>query len=331
MRKVLAVILILVLVMPLLFAALTLFAVNSWVLKRSFYRELLAEERLYAALLADARRHMDRPWETGDWVGPGALEGVPTETLAKALAQTVSAAYLRNQAVAAVDALFDALEGRVSATELALDLRPLKASLRGGSRQAFARALAEALPACRTGQDPLEPGSRLLACRPVGMPLERATQLIFAALPGALDRVPDRYPLTPEPHFLGWAGPVAGARLAWAAVILGLIAAAFWLGAAFLGGRNRADVTAFLGWSLLAPALLTLAVGLGVRFAFLGEWLLRAPPRQLWASRELAAALAEALRPVLQTVSRGFLITGAITLGLSLGLIAWWRSIRPED
>jgi hypothetical protein len=72
-----------------------------------------------------------------------------------------------------------------------------------------------------------------------------------------------------------------------------------------------------------------------VRFAFAGRWLL--PPRflfpgeQPWVSRETAFALADALRIALQAVSRGFLIAGGVSLGLSLGLIAWWRTIRPES
>ena len=317
LRKLLAVLLILVLVLPLLHAAFTLFSVSGWVLKRSFYRELAGEEKLYAALLAEARANKDQAWELGDWEPLPGLDGPPAEAVARALAQTVSAGYLRQQAVQALDAFFDLLEGAGSGAELSLDLRPLKRELGAGSRQPFANALAEALPPCRTGQDPLHRESRLPACRPSGMSVERASQLIFAALPAALGRVPDRYPLAAEAEFAGWA-----------AVILALIAAAFWIGAAFLGGRNRAEVTAFLGWSLLPPALLTLVAGLAVRFASLGRWLL--PRHGPWASRELAFALADVARAPLQVVSRGFLITGAVALGLSLGLIAWWRTIRPE-
>ena len=334
LRRLLAVLLILVLVLPLLYSALTLFSISGWVLKRSFYREMLGEQKLYAALLAEARANQDRAWEVGDWDPLPGLDGPPPEALAKALAQAVSAGYLRQQAVQALEAFFDVLEGAGNRAGLALDLRPLKRELGAGSRQLFADALAEALPPCRTGQDPLHPQSRLPACRPSGMSVERASQLVYSALPAALQRVPDRYPLPEKALTAAWVGPLDAARLGWAAVLLALVAAAFWIGAAFLGGRNRSEVTAFLGWSLLPPALLTLAAGLAVRFAFLGRWLLPLRLRVLgdepWSSRELAFALADALRAPLQTVSRGFLITGAVALGLSLGLIAWWRTIRPE-
>jgi hypothetical protein len=162
------------------------------------------------------------------------------------------------------------------------------------------------------------------------MSVQRAAELAFSALPAALRRMPDSYELQLEPEIALWLGPLSAARLGWAAVILGLLAAASWIGAAFLWGRNRAEVTAFLGWSLLPPALLTLAAGLAVRFAFLGRWLL--PLRgEEWASPELGLALADALRVPLEAVSRGFLIAGAVSLGLALGLIAWWRTIRPES
>lgn len=334
-RKLLAVLLILALVLPLLQAALTLFAVSGWALKRTFYRELLGQERAYAALLAEARANKDRTWELGDWAPPPGLEGPPAEALAKALAQTVSADYLRRQAVQSLEAFFDLLEGTGPGQEPALDLRPLKRELGAGSRQAFADALAEALPSCRTGQDTLHPVSRLPVCRPSGMSVQRASQLVYAALPAALGRVPDRCPLGGWAHSAAWSGPLSAARLGWAAVILGLIAAGSWIGAAFLGGRNRAQVTAFLGWSLLPPALLTLGAGLALRFAFLGRWLepLRFWVRgeKPWTSPELALTLLDVLRVALLPVSRGFLITGAVALGLSLGLIAWWRTIRPES
>jgi hypothetical protein len=325
LRKLLALALILALVLPLLSSALALFSISGWVLRRSFYRELAGEQMLYAALLARAREAKNRPWEVGDWIPPAGFARVPPEALAKALAQTVSADYLREQALRSVDAFFDTLEG--AQQEIELDLRPLKRELAAGSRQSFADALAEALPNCRTGQDPLDLRSGLPACRPSGMSVQRASQLVYAALPAALERVPDRYSSEGLPGHIAWAGPLGKASLIWAAVILALTAAAFWIGAAFLGGRGRAEVTAFLGWSLLPPALFTLACGLAVRFVFLGRWLLGIPPR---AASVFDISLADALHAPLQTVSRGFLITGAVTLGLSLGLIAWWRTIRPD-
>jgi hypothetical protein len=328
LRKLLAAALLLVLVLPLLYSALTLFSTSGWLLRRSFYRELAGQEKLYAVLLAEARANKDRTWDTGNWVPPAGLEGPPAEALAKALAQTVSAGYLRQQAVQALEAFFDS-------EQLALDLRPLKRELGAASGRAFAEALAQALPPCRTGQDPLHSQSGLPACRPSGMSVQRASQLVFSALPAVLRRMPDRYALQVEAQAAFWVRPLAAARLGWAAVLLGLLAAASWIGAAFLWGRNRAEVTAFLGWSLLPPALLTLATGLAVRLAFLGRWLLPLRswflPDESWASPELVLALADALRAPLQAVSRGFLIAGAVSLGLSLGLIAWWRTIRPES
>lgn len=326
LRKLLAVALLLALVLPLIFSALTLFSVSGWLLKRSFYRQLVGEERLYTALLADARAARDRAWDVGDWAPPPGLEGLPPEALAKALAQTVSAGYLRAQAVQSVDAFFDIMQG--GRAELGLDLRPLKRELEAGSSgRLFADALAEALPGCRTGQDPLNPQSRLPVCRPSGMSVQRASQLVVLALPAALQKLPDRYPFREAAQGAAWIGPLGAARLVWAAVVLALTAAALWIAAAFLGGRNRSEVTAFLGWSLLPPALLTLACGLAVRLAFTG---LRFLGWHSWASPDATFALAEAVRAPLQAISRGFLITGAVSVGLSLGLIAWWRTIRPE-
>jgi hypothetical protein len=341
MRKIPAVILIVAVVIPLLLSTLSFFSVSSWILKRSFYRELLGDERLYAALLAEARARKDRSWQVEEWGELPEMQGVPAEALAKALAETLSAGYLRDQALGLVDQVFAAAEGRVPQADLTLDLAPLKARLRGEARERFARALGEALPVCTSGKDPLIPRSGLLRCRPSGMSMERAAQLISAALPAALDRLPDRYPLLAEPVSLSlepaarfWTGFLGTARLIWAGLFLVVVTAAFWIGAAFLGGHDRREVIAFLGWSLFVPALLMLLIGLVIRFAVPGRWLLYAPwfwagtgPR---ATGELAAALAEAMRTVLHTMSRGFLISGAVSIGLALGLAAWSRSIERE-
>lgn len=323
MRKIPAVILILALVIPLLLATLTLFSVSTWVLKRSFYHELLGDPRLYDALLTEARARRDRPWGGLDWEAPRAFAGVPGEALTKALAETVDGGYLRDQALRAVDAVFDVLDGVEPQAEFKLDLRPLKARLRGEARDRFARTLAESLPVCTSGQDPLVTGSGLLRCRPTGMSTERAFERILAAMPTALDRLPDSYPFAPETVNLftdlsaySWAGSLGTARLVLAASILGLVAAGFWVGAAFLGGRDRREVMAFLGWSLLVPAALTLASGLAVRFVFLGRWF-------------MIPALADVARTVLNSLSRGFLVAGGIAAGLALALIAGARASEP--
>lgn len=341
MRKIPAVILIIAVVIPLLLATLAVFSVSGWALKRSFYRELLGDERLYSALLAEARARKGQSWKMKGWREPPELQGMPVEALAKALAETAPAAYLRDQALALVEQVFDAAEGRSSRPELILDLAPLKSRLQGSTAERFARTLAEALPICVSGQDPLIARSGLLRCRPSGMSIDRAASLITAALPETLAGLPDRYPLSPElaeffgqPEVRFWIGFLGTARLTLAGLILAAIAAAFWLGAAFLGGRNRREILVFLGWSLFVPALLVLLTGLLIRFAIPGRWLPYAP--LFWwgiasqATRELAVALAEAMRTVLHTIARGFLISGAISIGAALGLVAWSRSIDRE-
>jgi hypothetical protein len=340
MRKIPAVILIIAVVIPLLLSALVVFSISGWVLKRSFYRELLGDERLYSALLAEAKARKDQSWPMQEWQGPPELQGVPSEALAKALAETAPAAYIRDQALALVEQIFDAAEGRALKPDLTLDLSPLKARLKGPAGERFARTLAEALPICASGQDPLAAHGVLLRCRPSGMSTDRAARLVSAALPEALARLPDRYPLSPElveflvqPEVRFWTGFVGTARLTWAALILAVIAAGFWIGAAFLGGRDNKEVLAFLGWSLFGPALLVLLTGLQIRFAIPGRWLLPAPLPRLggpFVTRELAVALAEAMRSVLHTMSRGFLISGAISIGAALGLAAWSHSIERE-
>ncbi len=65
-RKIIAVCLLIVLVWPLLFGSLTLLSINSWVLDRNFYVNLLDDPRLYEAMVSqDLPLYMNTRWFPG--------------------------------------------------------------------------------------------------------------------------------------------------------------------------------------------------------------------------------------------------------------------------
>jgi hypothetical protein len=333
LRKLFAAILAVVLVVPLLFAALVSFAVSSWALDRGFYVSLLSDQWRAAP---DARLELPPL--------PG-LQAVPEEALGAALREVLSARYLRSQAINLVNQTFDALEGRAATGALSwrVDLAPLKADLRGEAGPRFARRLAEALPAC-AGATGLPAGAALPPCRPESMSSDRLAQLIVSRLPAVLDSLPDTYVLANEDLRLyhgstngSWYGFVGTRGLLWAAVILGVIAASFWIGVAFLAGRDRREILQWLGGMLAAPAALTLLAALGVRLAWFGSgpWFTRRLPYWLgsgpgyrdgpWhlGGTRLLEVFTLLSRPFLATVGRGFLSVGAVAAGVAAGLIIW--------
>jgi hypothetical protein len=336
MRQAIAVVMVVLLVFPLIFATMMSFSVSTWVMDRGFYLQLVSDERIYEAILRDD------VWEEAPKFEVSEFAGIPSYALAKALREVVTPNYLRSQAVALVDETFDAIEGKSSTLEISVDIKPLKDRLRSDGGDRFARSLAANLPVCDLGQSSFAPGAQLPRCRPADQSEGETADLISAALPEFLDSLPDSYPEPAETvHFdYGsdydfWSGFIGTNRLIWASVLLALIAASFWVGTAFVGGENRRKFVQWLGWPLFVPAVLTLICGISVRIAAgwpwidtgLGAWL----TTDAWYRAEVAGVLGTVIRTAIKAVARGFLITGAVSLGLSVGLIIWSYSISVEE
>jgi hypothetical protein len=335
MRKAIAAILAVLLVFPLVYGALTMFSVSTWILDRSFYLGVVSDERLYGALLEQARRQ-DRLVDEPEVLSR--FDQIPAEAMLQALSEVVTPEYLRSQAVRIVNGAFDSIEGRSPYLQLAVDLAPLKMQLSGEDGRRFARALAAALPACPAGQEPVAPGAVLYRCRPESLSVEQTAEMLHQRLPQFLAQLPDLYPLDPEvvPLYYGpeeefWFGFVGTSRLLWFSLVLAVVAAGFWVGAAFVAGSNQREIVLWLGWPLVPPALLTLISGLAIRAASLWRWV----PEEArvffggdqWHSRELGQVFLSVFRTTMNTISRGFLITGAVTIGIAVGLIVWGSSL----
>ncbi|UCF99776.1 MAG: hypothetical protein JSV89_09615 [Spirochaetaceae bacterium] len=336
MRQAIAIFMIILLVFPLLFAALMSFSVSTWALDRGFYLQLVSDERIYEAILRETAWEQEQILEVADF------EGIPSDALAKALREVVTPNYLRSQAVKLINDTFDAIEGRASSLELSVDITPLKDRLRSDGGDRFSRSLAANLPVCAAGEAPSAPGARMLHCRPADVSEEQATEMIATALPEFLDSLPDSYPepaetvyfeYDPEDEF--WIGFIGTNRLIWANILLALLAASFWVGAAFVGGENRRQIVQWLGWPLFAPALLTLICGIATRIAAgwpwvdqgLGYWM----ATDVWYRAEVAGVIGTVVRTAIKAIARGFLVTGGISIGLSLSLIVWSFSIPTEE
>jgi hypothetical protein len=336
MRQAIAVIMIILLVFPLIFATMMSFSVSTWALDRGFYLQLVSDERIFEAILRD------EAWEEEQIFEVTEFEGIPSDALAKALREVVTPNYLRSQAVALVDETFDAIEGKAPTLELSVDITPLKDRLRSDGGDRFARSLAANLPVCSSGQTPFVAGAQMPRCRPADLSEQQAAQLITAALPDFLDGLPDSYPepaetvffdYSPENEF--WTGFIGTNRLIWASVLLALVAASFWVGAAFVGGENRRKIVQWLGWPLFVPAVLTLIAGISIRIAAGWPWvdygLVNWLATDAWYRAEVAGVLSTVVRTAIKAVARGFLITGGISIGISLGLIIWSFSISTEE
>jgi hypothetical protein len=336
MRKALAVLMIVLFAFPLIMAALMSFSVSTWALDRGFFLRLVSDERIYEAVLRNS------PWEREQVLENTDFHGIPGDALAIALREVVTPNYLRSQAVALVNDAFDAIEGRARTLELSIDLTPLKDRLLTDAGYRFSRSLASNLPFCAPGEESVAPGAHLPRCRRPDRTEEQTAESIADSLPAFVADLPDRYPeppetvyfhYTPEDEF--WMGFVGTNRFLWAGMILSLIAACFWVGAAFVAGENRHEIVQWLGWSLFVPAALTLICGIAIRIGAGWPWVDFGPGGWLttdaWYGAEVAEVLSTVIRTAIKAIARGFLVTAGISLGISLGLIVWSFSIQTEE
>lgn len=336
MRKAIAAVLVVVLVFPLLLAALMTFSVSTWAFDRGFYLQLVSDERIYEVILSETA------WKQEQIFGVTEFDGIPGDALIKALREVVTPNYLRSQAVSLVNDAFDAVEGRASVLKLTVDLTPLKDRLQGEAGDRFARSLAANLPVCSAGEEAFAPGAQLPRCRPANLSEERAAEMIGKALPAFLDSLPDTYPQPPEtihfhytPEDEFWTGFVGTNRLIWVNILLALVAASFWVGAAFVGGENRRQIVQWLGWPLFVPAVLILIGGITIRITAglpwinyqLSSWVVS----DIWYSVEIAEVISTIARSAIKAIARGFLVTGGISIGISVGLIVWSYSMEAEE
>jgi hypothetical protein len=242
-RKVIALLLVIFVVLPLIFTTLIMISINSWVLDRNFYVNLLDDPKLYEALLSQ-----DLPMYVNNrWFPREINSDLPPAALDKALREVMTPQYLRDQSVRIVNEAFDTLEGRREALDISIDIAPVKAALRGEGGSRFAQVLAAQLPACATGQEPLISGSTLIRCRASNVSVDTATQQIAAALPAFVDQIPDQISLSREqldlraewrPFNLLFLGSFG---LSMTIGLLLVLAGVFWLAAAFIGGVNRRE------------------------------------------------------------------------------------------
>jgi hypothetical protein len=337
-RKVIALLLVIFVVLPLIFTALIMIAINSWVLDRNFYVNLLDNPNLHEALLSQ-----DLPlYVNNRWFPREINSDLPPAALDRALREVMTPQYLRDQSVRVVNQAFDTLEGRRDTLDVSMDFAPVKAALRGEGGARFAQALAEQLPACAAGQEPLITGSTLIRCRAANVSGDAATQQIAAALPAFVDKIPDQVNLSGERLDLRaeWRpfNLLFLSNLGFNITIgmLLVLAGVFWLAAGFIGGANRRERLLWLGWSLLVPAALVLSMGLATNSPFITGSIRLGLERSRYTiegvqySAALRQAIVEIANKALGAVGGGFLWSGLAATAIALGFIVWGVMTRSE-
>lgn len=331
MRKFIAIILAVILVIPMLLAAQALASVSSFIMDRQFYIDTLDNEQVYETLI------------TGTLI-PGFLnnglalpEGIDVSQLASVFESVLDQDYLRSQVSNFVGNAFDYIQGKQETFVPMVDLVPLKSALAGEKQNDFLLALAQSLPDCEPGQIPGIGGSEFSACKPQGVSIDAlANDYLKPILPLTLAQIPDQVLLVENWEELqsyrnyqsfipGMAVP---ASLLLSGIAFILIALSLWYLAALIADdawRNRLQ---WLGWTLMIPSALIFLTGVAAASNIPVFWanygLDRANFNGLpFFGPGLREALRAIIRAAIPRVSTSFLMVGGISGALALGLIFW--------
>lgn len=335
MRKVLAVVIIVIFTFPLLMATLTTAAVSTWVLDREIYEDIAANAKMWEALLSE-----DLPIYVNQRV-VSKVDQVAVGALGNALRVVLTPEYLRTEAMRIVDDVFDMMEGRDYVVDIYLNLAPIKEAIAGDKRDEFANALAEFLPTCKAGEESKAPGGLLTRCIPTDKTVQQVAQEIYAVLPQYVAKYPDKLYFGDGSldmrREMRWSETVIGltARtgFALAIVILALMSATVWLLGAVIGGETWKSRLQWLGWSLLIPAGLVFLFGIMSTSEFTGGWVRMGLSETRFQGAEVSLAFQqtmwEAVRGLLDRMAAGFFVAGGAGAGIALGLIIWGLAMPP--
>ncbi len=320
MRRFFAMVLYLCFGLPLALAALFMLASRPWILDREFYRKLVTDESLYAALRAPGLATGAEPELK---LGELTLNG---PALVAAAQKNLLGSELKAFASLSVDAVLDAVEGKAGSAP-AIDMGAAKRALEA-RQEALARDYTAALPV-RAGT----PAQGDLSFRPDSVKPERAAELASRALKASIAKIPDRVPLAlpstregSAPRALSQAMVNRGIALlsALSVILLSLLA--------WLGGKDAGRRIVCAGRYLLIPSLAVLA--LGIVLFLPGASILQglSPPAvHVSMTGSGGGALRSWMARVLGQVSRGFMATGLIGASIAGALISLRRVFNPKE
>ena len=330
MRKFIAFIIAGALVFPLILASQALISVNSFVLDRNFYIDVLNTDQVYDSLLSG---------KTLSNTLKGYLP-LPEDTdfsqMEVVLKSVISREFMKEQVAAFVNGLFDYMQGKTETFSPVIDLIPIKTMLAEEKLDEMLKAIADALPVCELGQIPGIDFENQKACKPAGINEEVLVQnFLKPVFPFILAIVPNEIPIGEKLEEIqatrNW-GPFASgmalpASLMLVAVFLTFVAAGLWYFAALIASESWRLRLLWLGWMLIVPSALILLAGIAFSTNIPGYWINLAIERAGMNGIPFGTGIRESLRAVVNgsfaKVAASFMMVGGISSAIGVGLIFW--------
>lgn len=330
MRKLIATIITVALVFPLILASQALVSVNSFILDRDYYIEVLDSDQVYDSLLSDDA--------LSDVLGkylplPAGTDFSQVEVVLKSV---ITREYLNEQIGVFVNGLFDYMQGKTENFKPVINLVPIKTTLAEEKLDKMLAALAAILPICEPGQIPGIDFENQKACKPAGIGDDVLSQdYLKPVFPFILALVPNEIPIGEKwdeirvnrswgPYASGMALP---ASLMLIAVFLAFVAASFWYIAALIADESWRVRLLWLGWTLIIPSALIFLVGLAVTADIPNYWVNIGINRAGLNGIPFGFGIRESLRAVvsssLSRIAYAFMMVGGISSAAGLCLIFW--------
>lgn len=339
MRKFIAIVLAIILVIPLLLATQALASVSSFIMDRQFYIDTLDNEQVYKTLISGTLI----PAFLNN--GLALPEGIDASKLASVFESVLDQDYFKSQVTSFVDNVFDYIQGKQETFTPIVDLVPLKTALAGEKQDEFLLALAQALPYCEPGQIPGISGSEFTACKPQGVSIEAlANGYLKPILPLTLAQIPDQVLLVENweelqsyQNFRSFIpGMAVPASLILSGIAFILIALSLWYLSALIADDAWRTRLQWLGWTLMIPSIIIFLVGAVAASNIPLYWINYGLDRATFSGvPQLGQGLREILRAIIQgaipKVSATFLMVGGISAALALGLIVWGLMTRRSN
>ena len=334
MRKVLAIFIIIVFVIPLVTAALLVLPVRAWILDRNFYNQVLSGERLSNLI-------QNSPTFPLKLQLPVQFSQATLDSLYAVIKKTITPLYLDSQIQPIIDNSLNLLEGKTSTLDFKIDLKPIKSAILGEKRDEILLVISQSIPACAAGKQSTQNNAEI--CRPADVTIETFSQTFIApALTQVLQSLPDEYAVQtpqnlPMERIFFWATLFPGLTLpnmlTIAVVIVALLAFLIWFLSALIADPSWSVRLKWLGGALIVPALIVLGVAALVQFintASLVNLGLRGLG-QVQLTPEIKTSLTGLIQSITSRVATPFFISGGIALGSAIALIAWGTFTKPEN
>ena len=338
MRKVLAIIFILVFVIPLVTAALFILPVRAWILDRNFYAQALSGEHL-SNLIQNSPTlplKLDMPVQ---------FSQAALDSFYAIIKKTITPQYLDSQIKPIIDNGLNLLEGKTSTLDFKLDLKPFKSALLTEKRDEILQVISQNIPVCATGKQPTQKNVDL--CRPANVSIETFNQSFIApALTQVVHSLPDEYavqtPLNlPLQRVYFWTALFPGMTLpnflTLAVVIVALLAFLFWFLGALIADSSWSVRLKWLGGALIIPAFIVLGVAALIQFINMASLINLAlnGQSQVQLTPELKTSLVGLFQSITSQVATPFFISGGIALGsaialITLGALTKRKKVEPE-